>query len=199
MARAAKRPDVLIVCPVCLIEFDVRQSRLDRTSRDICCSRNCEILARTRPLADRFWEKVRRTNGCWLWMGSTNSNGYGQITRGPRPHLAHRIAWELTHGSIPDGLCVLHDCPDGDNPRCVNPEHLFLGTQCDNIEDMVRKGRHAAPERLPQTKLTAPIVREIRRRYASGVVTQIQLSIEFGVCNAIICEIISRKRWKHVS
>lgn len=84
---------------------------------------------------------------CWMWTASCG-HGYGRLNTGERVHRAHRVAWGIAHGSIPDGLCVLHKC---DNPPCVNVDHLFLGTLKDNVRDMVSKGRSLAqahPERL---------------------------------------------------
>lgn len=92
-----------------------------------------------RPLADRFWEKVRKTDGCWEWLAYTCKFGYGRIG-GVRGQVldAHRVSWELHNGPIPEGICVLHHC---DNPPCTNPDHLFLGTLSDNLADMYAKGR----------------------------------------------------------
>lgn len=104
--------------------------------------------AKTRPIEpeslkslERFWDKVDRSGGaaaCWLWTGSQKPTGYGQVSLKGRVYLAHRVAWTLTHGAIPDGLGVLHHC---DNPPCCNPAHLFLGSQGDNSADMVAKDR----------------------------------------------------------
>lgn len=99
---------------------------------------------RVKSLADRFWAKVdkRGPDECWLWTGCRKKAfGYGKIGEGrmgQRTLLAHRVSWEITNGSIPDGAMVLHRC---DNPPCVNPRHLFLGDQLDNMRDMVSKGR----------------------------------------------------------
>ena len=91
-----------------------------------------------RPLEVRFWEKVRKADGCWEWIGRTNAYGYGIFTRGHTEKiLAHRMAWMLMRGDTKELFC-LHRC---DNRRCVNPAHLFLGTQSDNLKDMWRKGR----------------------------------------------------------
>lgn len=96
-------------------------------------------MTATRSITERFWSKVRRSAGCWEWTASRTKRGYGQflLTTG-RPILAHRMVWVLTHGVIPDGLYVCHKC---DNPQCVRPDHLFLGSQGDNMRDMSAKGR----------------------------------------------------------
>jgi hypothetical protein len=102
-----------------------------------------------KPLEERFWPKVNKTapNGCWEWTACTNELGYGWIAAGTRQgrHLkAHRVSYALAFGEVPEGMSVLHRC---DNPLCVKPSHLFLGTQADNMADMIRKGRkvtHAA-------------------------------------------------------
>jgi len=106
-----------------------------------CCSKTCYGTYTARPLADRFWDKVQKSDGCWIFTGA-NAKGYGVIGRCDGTHeyvYAHRLSWELHHGPIPDGLCVLHHC---DTPRCVNPEHLWLGTIADNNRDMSQKGRN---------------------------------------------------------
>lgn len=109
-------------------------------------------------LAERFWPKVDRSGGpdaCWPWTGRRDRGGYGRISSGGkhgRCLLAPRVAWELTHGPIPDDedgkpFRVLHDCPAGDLPACCNPAHLWLGTDADNVRDMHRKGRAPVGER----------------------------------------------------
>ena len=89
-------------------------------------------------LEKRFWDKVLKTSGCWFWMAGKFKQGYGSFYFKGHHVKAHRIAWELTYGAISEGKKVCHHC---DNPFCVNPEHLFMGTQRDNIRDMMAKGR----------------------------------------------------------
>lgn len=109
------------------------------------CQRKGSIM---KSIEERFWEKVNRTDGCWLWTASTRDKGYGAFSyRKDGRQIqdrAHRFSWVLHNGPIPPGLWVLHNCPDGDNPACVNPAHLWLGTSDDNIRDMNAKGRHVA-------------------------------------------------------
>lgn len=100
-------------------------------------------MSRRVPLERRFWSKVDKSagdSGCWLWMAARNARGYGCVGRdvGRGYWLAHRVSWELANGPIPDGLFVLHRC---DVPSCVNPHHLFVGTNADNMRDMALKGR----------------------------------------------------------
>lgn len=94
-----------------------------------------------RLIAGRFWKKVSFYSypKCWIWNGAIDVCGYGRFLFAGKNTNAHRVSWILYHGSIPDGLCVLHHC---DNPRCVNPDHLFLGTHTENMEDMLSKHRH---------------------------------------------------------
>jgi hypothetical protein len=116
---------------------------------------------------ERFWGKVEKGDGCWVWTAAKNHAGYGQLAFGNRPNrrmaLAHRVAWELVNGPIPHDLLVLHKC---DNPQCVRPDHLFLGTSADNTHDMDRKGRRRIVPHIGEdngrAKLTAQDVRDIR-------------------------------------
>ena len=90
---------------------------------------------------EKFWSRVIIENllDCWVWTGGTVGRGYGYLSRGgPKLILAHRYVWEITYGPIPDGLCILHKC---DNPPCVNPTHLYIGTHSDNMRDMIERGR----------------------------------------------------------
>ena len=148
------------------------------------------------PLHTRFWPKVRVTPGCWLWQGATNGR-YGRICafgNHGSPAGAHRVAWLLVHGPIPPGLFVCHRC---DKPLCVNPDHLFLGTQIENMADCGAKGRHVKGELHARAKVTAAQVIEIRQRHNEGT-KQNALAREFGVCTTLISRVVRRLKWRHV-
>ena len=130
-------------------------------------------------VAKRFWEKVDRPSAdeCWKWKASRSKTGYGHFHIGRRTLLASRVAWELTHGPIPEGLCVCHKC---DNPFCCNPTHLFLGTREENYRDMVAKKRTRYAVR-GNAKLTEVQVRQIRREYIPWTMGASKLAAKFGV------------------
>lgn len=116
------------------------------------------------PAWRRLWSRVARTGECWEWTGPVNENGYGRMTIEYERWYVHRLSYELHHGTIPDGMNVCHRC---DNPRCVRPEHLFLGTQADNMADMRAKGR-AARRRRTHCKKGHPYTPENTRYHISG-------------------------------
>lgn len=142
----------------------------------------------------RFWAKVQKTDGCWLWTAYKDQDGYGRIWRNGTAAKAQRMSWEIHSGAIPDGLCALHHC---DVPACVKPEHLFLGTRRDNNADRDTKGRqvHNKGEAHAQAKLTAVQVLDMRSRRGQ---TQRSLAKEFGVSRAHIRGIRSGKSWAHL-
>lgn len=138
-------------------------------------------------IEERFWRYVQKTDRCWLWIGAEQGDGYGRLWNpGPGPRLlgAHRLSWELHRGPIPDGLWVLHRC---DNPLCVNPDHLFLGTNADNVKDMIAKGRHLAGARHPNSKLTDDQARAILANV--GHLTIRELAAGYGVSMSTVAAI----------
>lgn len=126
---------------------------------------------------------------CWEWTGHINKNGYGYGYWEEEKRSAHRISWMINYGKVFDGLWVLHKC---DNRSCVRPEHLFLGTNQDNVDDMVKKGRAKTyrGENHIQHKLTQAQVNEIRKRFNAGGITKRDLSKEFNVSDSTIGRII---------
>ena len=145
---------------------------------------------------DRFWDKVSkgpRPKGCWEWTASTGTKGYGSFWYEFKTRGAHCVSWLLTGKDIPEGLYVLHHC---DNRKCVNPEHLYVGTPQDNTDDMLERGRHVAcpGEANGYSKLTADQVRYIR--YSSA--TQQNLADVLNVSRPLISMIKSRRIWKNV-
>lgn len=142
----------------------------------------------------RFLQKVKKTATCWEWTASRTQFGYGQINSGPRPArpiLAHRLSWILHFGEIPINSCVLHKC---DNPRCVNPNHLFLGDKAANYADARSKDRHSRGERHGQSKLTDDAVRNIRLDQKPDK----EIAKIFGISAWTVRGVRSRKWWTHV-
>lgn len=161
---------------------------------------------------DRFWAKVDKSGACWLWTGATHKFGYGLAAYQGMQTCAHRIAWLIVNGPIPDGLLVCHNCPGQDNPLCVRPDHMFLGTHTDNMQDCARKGRttkgdrhysHTHPEarprgeQIPGAKMKDDLVREARRRAAAGETHQ-SIADSMGVTQSNITYIVRKKTWTHV-
>lgn len=146
----------------------------------------------------RFWERANVTRGeCWPWMGYRDTRGYGQLDINFRRYLTHRFSYMLHNGNeeIPDGICVCHRC---DNPPCVNPDHLFLGTRADNLHDMKAKGRAHRPkgEKHPRAKLAHKDVLKIRQRaatYYRGLYSE--MAIEYGVSSSAIHGAVKGLTW----
>ncbi len=149
--------------------------------------------AKLKSLVCRFLDKCDRPKrGCWEWTAYKDSEGYGRVTiGGGHSTYAHRLSWRLWRGEIPRGLCICHKC---DNPGCVRPDHLFLGTPKDNVHDSITKQRHRLC--APRAKLTTAQVQEIRALYSSGAETQKSLSHIFGVDRSTIGYIVRNKVWR---
>ncbi len=156
----------------------------------------------------RFWARVNKSGpvpehmphlgACWLWTHTIATNGYGRIFWGKSLRTTHRLSWELTRGAIPLGGVICHRC---DVKHCVNPSHMFVGTQADNLRDMREKGRGVVPKMVganhANSKLTEADVVEIRRRRAQGE-TLMSIGAAFGVRFTTIEKVVNRKAWLHV-
>lgn len=153
------------------------------------------------PVIDSFMSKVEivTESGCWFWMACLMNKGYGQFWNGEKVVLAHRASYSMMVGEI-GGMDVLHKC---DTPCCVNPDHLFLGTHRQNMEDMARKGRSDKNWKVRgsdscHSRLSAGQVLEIRRLYATGAHSQRDLARQFDVSQPAIKCITKRQVWRHI-
>jgi hypothetical protein len=171
------------ICPTCGKEFFKRNQEFCNI---VCSHKN----VRRRNPVERFWKKVLKTQTCWIWMGGHNEAGYGTFFRydkdgNGRFINAHRFSWEICHGTIPFGKQILHKC---DNPRCVRPDHLAIGTQSENILDSMAK------ERFPSCKVKATDIIAIRNDPRS----QTKIARDYGTTRSCIQHIKSGRSWRHI-
>ena len=149
---------------------------------------------------DRFFKKVAITaniNKCWEWIGTTHKTGYGIFSLGYNNYYAHRMSYCITNRIDPDEKEVCHSC---DNPKCVNPNHLFLGTHLENMRDCRKKDRMVSFKGAKNgcSKLTENNVLSIRESYAYGKITQRKLANEYNVSFGLISRILKRNSWTHI-
>lgn len=189
-----KKDGIDSVCGVCGKLFYLPPSH--RTGVNFC-SYKCKGIAQStrmkKDLAERFWAKVQKTDGCWLWIGALLKTGYGSIRVNHKAERAHRVAYELVNGPIPSGMLVLHSC---DNPQCVNPSHLRVGTKKENMQDAIERKLAPTGEKSPKSKLTTLDVVAIRAAIDAGV-TGRYLAKRFSVSESTISVIKNRKAWMH--
>lgn len=194
-------------CKQCNKAFYARPSYAKRA---YFCSRSCYYKHGKRPIKERFWEKVKigTRNECWEWTGAL-LRGYGLLHANRRSSLAHRISYILNIGPIQEGMCICHHC---DNPKCVNPDHLFMATMKVNMLDAAHKkrmahGKHHGsvthPESIPRgeknghAKLTGDKIQEIRSLVASGL-SQRKVAKIYRVHYTTIRHIYIHKTWRHI-
>ncbi len=146
-------------------------------------------------IKQRFDEKIDKSGNCWQWTGWKNRVGYGSFWYKDSPKRANRVAWLLEYGEIPNGMCVCHHC---DNPSCVNPDHLFLGTHLDNMKDAALKGRFNPKigQENGNSKLTEQQVLEIREM--QGSLSQKNIARLYGVTQPLVGNIHRREIWRHI-
>lgn len=160
--------------------------------------KSCGCVGKKRFGKDRFTQEFIKQrvnvneNDCWIWKGSKHRQGYGNVTYKEKLELAHRVSWMIYYGEIPEGIKVCHHC---DEPSCVNPAHLFLGTQLDNMADCIKKGRFT--RNIPKTrriKLNFDQVQEIKMLNEKGI-TRKELQEKFNVGQTCIAKILQGKSW----
>lgn len=213
--HAERRAFIACICGYCGEEFHEYRSRI-ADGRGKFCSKACCLAAGrpTLPIIERFWSKVNKDGPiirpdlgpCWVWTAATLEKGYGALHIKPenrrnsvRGHFAigaHRFSWELINGPQPKGMQVCHKC---DNPPCVNPDHLFLGTNADNVADMIKKGRQARWEKNGHAKLTLEQVREIRRTYVPRKGMLRIFATQFSVSVGAIHGVLFGGNWKGIA
>jgi hypothetical protein len=142
---------------------------------------------------ERYWKYVEKTDTCWLWKASLNTYGYGCFWWNKKQWQAHRVAWIIAHGHIPEKL-LLHSC---DNPRCVNPDHMREGTQKDNMLDKTSRKRQAVGERAGQAKLKEQQVLEIIEKHKNGQSME-SLGRDYGVSATAVKYIVIGRNWSHL-
>lgn len=159
-----------------------------------CSLKRFVILTLEEYRSTKFFEKVFKTQNCWLWKAAKTNKGYGNFWNGQRLIMAHRFSYILHKGEIPDGMFVMHTC---DNPPCVNPDHLVTGTPRENTLDMFKKGRNVSRYTYKQSRV-ADMVPAIRKRYSENECSYREICEEFGLSIRTVWLILSGKSYKDI-
>lgn len=185
--------------PTVAMGMCVNHWRMNKKHGSPVAARPLSAANRGVPAEERFWKQVRKTEGCWLWMASKDQDGYGifnGVCGGVSCTRAHRFSYVLGTGEIPGkGLVIRHTC---DNPSCVNPEHLVLGTSKENSQDMISRGRHLAGSARQREKI-AKLTKDQVKYILEGKETGVELAQKFGVSKAHISAIRCRRTWKDIT
>lgn len=148
-------------------------------------------------LIEKFWNKINRSGKCWIWTGCVNNGGYGTFGLNGKYTMAHRFSWEFYNNQkIPLGYSVMHTC---DNPRCVNPKHLTIGTMKDNMQDSKKKGRSCFGEKNAMAKLTETQVLEIKSLIKSNLYLIKDIAIRYNVSHRHVLQIKNGVRWRYLN
>lgn len=213
---------IQLTCPICKANFSIKPCEVKRRK---FCSLPCRIKGQVgrpawnkgikRSLSERFWEKVDKSagpDGCWIWRAHLDKDGYGTFTPDHIPIGAHRFSYELIYGFIPQGIFVCHNCPGRDNPSCVNPKHLWLGTNSDNLKDASSKGvkigwhkTGIVPNLKPELRrgelvkhsklktIDVVLIRELADKLSNTKIARM-----FNIDQGHVSNIINQKRWSHI-
>jgi len=153
-------------------------------------------------IEERFWEKVDKTEACWNWTGYISNHGSGAFVIGTKRYLPYRVSWEFINGPIPKGMQVCHKC---DNRKCVRPDHLWLGTQKDNVQDMIEKGRQSTFDKTSirgelcgNSKLNSKQVLEIREHRKNNTLDSKEISKMYNISRTHVYWIWHKKVWNHI-
>ena len=154
------------------------------------------LIRNTKNLKDKFFEKIQKTDSCWFWLGYIDKNGYGRLSYDYHHIRMNRYSYEIHKGEVPQGMLVCHTC---DNPRCVNPDHLFLGTHKDNVQDMINKNRRFKLQLGGKPPITKELIASIRLALANKIKKTV-IKSRYNVCISTIRNIeMCRGRYKNES
>jgi hypothetical protein len=176
-----------------------------KSTKTITCSKRCSNLYKWKKVFGNYHEYLKNKilkysikcliSGCWNWRKATTSRGYGTFTYRSKKERANRVSYLVFKGFIPEGIFVCHTC---DNPSCVNPDHLYLGTHQQNVDDKLKRNRQPRGEKINLAKLKEKDIIKIRSSYENKEKTQQSLADEYNVSQTAISRIIHKKTWGHL-